>query len=65
METTTAYVYNVNTMEVKQVVTGEYSQIIDHFQENFDSEEWGLTSSPAFGFADGLIMVEEAEEIVL
>lgn len=49
-----AYVYNVDSREVVEVIEGDnYDEIESKFDWDIDS--YGLTYNPAFGASDGLI----------
>jgi hypothetical protein len=52
-----AYIYNVETKEVIAEIKGDDNKSIEaKFDEiGYDTDEYGLTYSPAFGTADGLI----------
>ena len=51
-----AYVYNTDTMIIAAEIKGDDNKSIEaKFSECFDTDEYGLTYTPAFGAADGLI----------
>jgi hypothetical protein len=51
-----AYIYNEDTKIIIAEIKGDSEQSIEaKYCECFDTEENGLTYSPAFGFNDGLI----------
>lgn len=61
----TGYVYNVDTREIAYEIHGETDAAIEaKFRElNIDVDSYGITYSPAFGFADGLIRAAHTEEV--
>lgn len=63
MSKVTGYVYSVESMMVLAEITGNQADVEKHVDENYDSESYGLTYSPAFGMGDGLIESTEAEII--
>lgn len=58
-----AYIYNVNTMNAVAVITGSAEKIdawlTEHFQWEWDTENYAVTFSPAFGYASGLKRVNK------
>ena len=60
----TGYVYNADSMEFIAEITGDQAEIEKYVDENY-GDEFGLTYSPAFGFAGGLVDNGNAEEINL
>lgn len=59
-----AYIYNVETREVVAEIIGDNKSIEDKFDEiGYDTDEYGLTYSPAFGTVDGLITDGDFEVI--
>ena len=61
----TGYVYNVDTREIAYVIHGDTDAAIEakFSYLNIDADSYGITYSPAFGFADGLIQTEQTEEV--
>ena len=61
----TGYVYNVDTREIAYEIHGDTDVAIEaKFGDlNMDLDSYGITYSPAFGFADGLIRTEQTEEL--
>lgn len=58
----TLYIYNSETAEVVEKVTGgTQEQQMDHASEHYDADDYGWTYSPAFGMADGLIDMGDAK----
>lgn len=60
-----AYIYNIETKEVVAEIKGDDNKlIIDKFDEiGYNTDEYGLTYSPAFGTIDGLITDGDFEVI--
>ncbi|MDW1542448.1 hypothetical protein [Vibrio sp. YT-17] len=61
-----AYVYNVETMEVVVVISGETNEQCEAKANDMGYmgvDEYGLTYSPAFGSVDGLVETEYTEEV--
>jgi hypothetical protein len=60
-----AYIYNTETRNVVAEIKGDDNKSIEaKFDElNYDSDEFGLTYSPAFGADDGLITDGDFEVI--
>jgi len=59
-----AYVYNTDTMVIAAQIKGDDNKSIEtKFSECFDSDNYGLTYSPAFGAADGCITDGDFETI--
>jgi hypothetical protein len=65
VDTVRGYVYSTETMEVIAEVTGKTRQVEQYVDDNYDTDTCGLTFSPAFGFAGGLIDVTDKDTIVL
>ena len=56
------YVYEVATSEVVEKVTGGTREArMDYASEHYDANDYGWTSTPALGMADGLIDTGEAK----
>jgi hypothetical protein len=61
-----AYVYNVETMEVVVIITGETNDQCEDKANDIGYmgvDEYALTYSPAFGSVDGLVETEHTEEV--
>jgi hypothetical protein len=59
-----AYVYNQETMIIAAEIKGDNEKSIEaKYTEWFDTDEYGLTYSPAFGASDGLITDGDFEVI--
>ena len=64
MEKITGYVYNVETREIATIVIGD-QDAIERYAEDYDSDIYGLTYSPAFGVNDGLIETTSTKTVEL
>jgi hypothetical protein len=51
---TTAYIYNLTTMDVHVILTGSQAKIEAAANQIGDPEDFGMTYTPAFGCNDGL-----------
>ena len=67
---TTAYVYNLRTMNAVAVIEGDSREVQawadNDFQWTYDPEQFGITFNPAFGFDNGLKGINKtAKRIIL
>lgn len=60
-----AYVYRSDDLEVVAEIKGDDNQSIEakYCEIGYDTDEYGLTYSPAFGASDGLITDGDFEVI--
>lgn len=65
MDKITGYVYDAESMVVVAEITGEQAEVERYVGENYDTDTYALTYSPAFGFDNGLIESSDAEIINL
>lgn len=65
-ENITGYIYNIDDQRAVAVVTGPQEAVEEYYLEHYDQDCYAWTSSPAFGFANGLRgIADDAEEIRL
>jgi len=61
-----AYIYNVDTMEVRAVINGDTNEAIEEAADIFTAtDNYALTYTPAFGMEGGLIDDPTADEITV